>query len=153
MNKVFTSTAVAVLMFTGSVVPAFAQGGSGGGGTLPPVTCATDIRNLKLESGGNKGGHISPSIPNSMHITAFFTYVSCVTWGIPQTDFYDHVTGELVASRTTNMSAFGIPEVMSETASNLEFSHQYDVVITTRDYFSGIVTNQVTASIVTQNKL
>lgn len=122
-----------------------------GGGTPAPVTCATDIRSLKLESGGNKGGHTL--IPNSMHITAYFTYVSCMPWGVVNTEFIDASTGKIVGTVRSNMSAYGIQTPMSATINNLELEHQYTIRITTSDYFTGAIGSVTTSSILTQNKL
>lgn len=147
MYKTISLVALFALLVGGALPhTAFAKGGS-----TAPVTCATDIRDLKLTSGGNKGGHTL--IPDSMHITASFTYVSCAPWGIVTTVFYDHVTGDGIATSTSNMSAYGISTPMSALVANLQFSHQYDVVITTNDYFTGAQGSQTRASIVTQSKL
>lgn len=178
-----TKTVIFSLIFLllGGIVPSvtLAKGGGGGGGAIVTNTCANEVRNLRLDSGGNQGGHTT--LPDSMHVFVGFSYVPCVSVGRINVEVRDAVTNEVIGEQVTWMNpdpyysftwmtpngplttstwiyivrAFtgGITYGLSHTPGNAKFSHPYNVVLTGYDYNTGAVTSTVTKSIVTDKQL
>lgn len=173
------SLGVLTLLFTLLSAPHVASAKGGLPKTSPATnTCANEIRNLKLTSGGNQGGHVLA--PDSMHVFVAFTYVPCVSWGRVNVEVRDAVTNEVLGAPATwhnpepyyvyswttpsgtlttstwisiaTMFQGGIAKAVTHAPGDAKLSHPYTVTITGYDWFTGSTTSSVTTSIVTNKQ-